>query len=92
MASTTATTTLQARLDPQSKRAVEEAAKLRHVGLSDYIRLVLVPTAKREVAQAKNNVLQMTADEQERFWLALEAPAKPSEAQSELGKIMRGDD
>ncbi len=91
MANTTATTTLQARLDPQSKRAVEEAAKLRHVGLSDYIRIVLVPAAKREVAQAKNNVLQMTADEQERFWLALEAPGKPSKAQRELGKIMQGD-
>ncbi|MCP4602491.1 MAG: DUF1778 domain-containing protein [Proteobacteria bacterium] len=87
----TVTKTLQARLDPQSKRAVEEAAKLRHVGLSDYIRLVLVPTAKREVEQAKNQVLQMTADEQERFWLALEAPAKPSKAQRELGRIMRGD-
>lgn len=55
----TATTTLQARLDPQSKHAIEEeeAAKLRRVGLSDYIRLVLVPTAKREVAQAKQQVV-----------------------------------
>jgi uncharacterized protein (DUF1778 family) len=87
----TATTTLQARLDPQSKRAVEEAAKLRRVGLSDYIRLVLVPTAKREVAQAKQQVVQMTADEQERFWQALQAPARPSEAQRELGNIMKGE-
>ena len=84
-------TTLQARLDLESKRAVEQAAKLRHVGLSDYIRLVLVPTAKREVEQAKNQVLQLTADEQERFWLALQAPAEPTEAQRKLGKIMRGD-
>ena len=86
-----ATTTLQARLDPKIKQAVEEAAKLRNVGLSDYIRLVLVPTAKREVEQAKHQVLQMTADEQERFWLALEAPAKPTKAQRKLAKIMRGD-
>ncbi|ACL04876.1 Protein of unknown function DUF1778 [Desulfatibacillum aliphaticivorans] len=84
-------TTLQTRLDVESKQAVAEAAKLRHVGLSDYIRLVLVPTAKREVEQAKNQVLQMTADEQERFWQALQAPAKPTEAQRKLGKIMRGD-
>ena len=81
----TATTTLQARLDPQSKRAVEEAAKLRKVGLSDYIRLVLVPTAKKEVSQAKQQVLQMTPDEQERFWSALQAPAKPTKAQRKLG-------
>jgi len=59
----TSSTTLQARLDPKSKRAVVQAAKLRHVGLSDYVRLVLVSTAKKEVEQAKNQVLQMTADE-----------------------------
>lgn len=86
-----ATKTLQARLDPKSKQAVIQAAKLRHVGLSDYIRLVLVPTAKKEVEQAKNQVLQMTADEQERFWLALQAPVKLTKAQRKLGKIMRGD-
>jgi uncharacterized protein (DUF1778 family) len=89
--SETATTTLQARLDPESKRAVEEAAKLRRVGLSDYIRLVLVPTAKREVAQAKQQVVQMMADEQERFWQALQAPASPTKVQRELGEIMKGE-
>lgn len=87
----TSSTTLQARLDPKSKQTLLQAAKLRQVGLSDYVRLVLVPTAKREVEQAKNQVLQMTADEQERFWLALQAPVKPTKAQRKLGKIMRGD-
>lgn len=86
-----ATTTLQARLDPESKQAIVEAAKLRHVGLSDYIRLVLVPTAKKEVEQAKNKVIQMTADEQERFWNALQTHKKPTKAQQKLGKIMRGE-
>jgi uncharacterized protein (DUF1778 family) len=87
----TSSTTLQTRLDPKSKQTLLQAAKLRQVGLSDYVRLVLVPTAKREVEQAKNQVLQMTADEQERFWLALQAPVKPTKAQRKLGKIMRGD-
>ncbi len=86
----TSSTTLQARLDPKSKQTLLQAAKLRQVGLSDYVRLVLVPTAKREVEQAKNQVLQMTADEQERFWLALQAPVKPTKVQRKLGKIMRG--
>lgn len=86
-----ATTTLQTRLDPESKRALEEAAKLRQVGLSDYVRLVLVPTAKREVAMAKRRVVQMTAEEQERFFRALQAPVKPTKAQRELGELMRGD-
>ncbi len=86
-----ATTTLQARLDPESKQTIAQAAKLRQVGLSDYIRLVLVPTAKKEIEQAKNQVIQMTADEQERFWMALQAPVKLTKKQRKLGKIMRGD-
>lgn len=86
----TATTTLQTRLDQKSKQTLVQAAKLRHVGLYDYVRLVLVPTAKREVEQAKNQVLQMTADEQERFWTALQAPVKLTKNQRKLGKIMQG--
>lgn len=84
-------TTLQVRLDPKNKEAIVEAAKLRNVGISDYIRLVLVPTARREVELAKNRVIQMTADEQERFWDALQAPVKLTEKQGDLGKIMQGD-
>ena len=91
MATAPATKTLQARLDSDSKRVIEEAARLRQVGLSDYIRLVLVPSARREVEQSKRQVLHLTPDEQERFWQALQAPAKPTEAQRELGKLMRGD-
>lgn len=87
----TATTTLQTRLDPKSKQTIVQAAKLRNVGLSDYVRLVLVSTAKREVEQAKNQVLQMTADEQEQFWKALQAPVKLTKNQRKLGKIMQGD-
>jgi uncharacterized protein (DUF1778 family) len=86
-----ATKTLQARLDPDSKRIVEEAARLRHVGFSDYVRLVLVSAARREVEQAGRQVLQMTADEQQRFWEALNAPVKLTKAQRKLGDIMRGD-
>jgi uncharacterized protein (DUF1778 family) len=88
--SKTATTTLQTRLDPKSKQTIAQAAELRHVGLSDYVRLVLVSTAKREVEQAKNQVLQMTADEQEQFWMALQAPAKLTNNQRKLAKIMQG--
>jgi uncharacterized protein (DUF1778 family) len=84
------TVTLQARLDPESKRAVEKAAKLRRVGISDYIRLVLVTTAQKEIEQAENQILQMTADEQERFWLALAAPPKLTKPQRKLAKIMKG--
>jgi len=49
----TAKTTLQARLDPKNKQIVAQAAKLRNIGLSDYIRLVLASIPKKEVDQAK---------------------------------------
>jgi len=86
----TAQTTLQARLDPESKNLIEEAARLRHVGLSDYIRLVLVPTARKEVLEAKQQVLHLTATEQEKFWEALRSPAKPTKAQKKLASLMKG--
>ena len=88
----TDTTTLQARLDSKSKRAVEQAARLRHVGLSDYIRLVLVPSAQREVEAANHQILQLTEDEQERLWNALQASARPTRSQRRLGKLMRGEE
>jgi uncharacterized protein (DUF1778 family) len=91
MMTKTSTATLQTRLDPKSKQTIAQAAMLRHVSLSDYVRSVLVSTAKREVEQAKKRVLQMTADEQERFWMALQAPVKLTENQCKLGKIMQGD-
>jgi uncharacterized protein (DUF1778 family) len=91
MMTKTSTATLQTRLDPKSKQAIAQAARLRHVSLSDYVRSVLVSTAKREVEQAKKSVLQMTAAEQERFWMALQAPVKLTKSQSKLGKIMQGD-
>ena len=43
------------------------------------------------MAQAKEQVVQMTADEQERFWQALQAPASPTKVQRELGEIMKGE-
>jgi uncharacterized protein (DUF1778 family) len=91
MMTKTSTATLQTRLDPKSKQTIAQAAMLRHVSLSDYVRSVLVSTAKREVEQAKKRVLQMTADEQERFWMALQAPVNLTKNQRKLGQIMQGD-
>ena len=86
----TASTTLQARLDPISKKLIKQAAEQRYIGISDYIRLVLVPMAKKEVESAEHQVLQLSALEQEEFWDALQAPNKPTKAQRRLGKIMQG--
>jgi uncharacterized protein (DUF1778 family) len=83
--------TLMVRLDDESKSTLAEAAKLRGISLSDYVRTVTVPQARREVLAARENALAMTPDEQLAFWNALNAPTPLTEAQGRLGAIMRGD-
>jgi uncharacterized protein (DUF1778 family) len=45
------------RLDEQSKRCLTEAAGLRHISVSDYVRTVTVPQAKREIDAASAQTL-----------------------------------
>lgn len=82
---------LMVRLDDESKDVLAEAAKLRGISLSDYVRTVTVPQARREVIAAREQTLAMTPEEQFAFWNALDAPAAPTESQKRLGAIMRGD-
>ena len=65
-----------------------EAARLRRVSVSDYVRAVSVPQARLTQA-AGVQVMAMTAEEQMSFWNALYGmPADV--AQRRLGSIMRG--
>jgi uncharacterized protein (DUF1778 family) len=79
------------RLDDDSKACLAEAARLRGISLSDYVRTVTVSQARREVAAAREQTLAMTAEEQLEFWNALAAPAALSASQRRLGAIMRGE-
>ena len=81
---------LMVRLDEESKRCLAEAANLRHVSVSDYVRTVTVPQAQREVRAAAEQVLAMTPEEQLAFWKALNETPKLTPAQRRLGSIMRG--
>lgn len=87
---TTTASPLMVRLDAESKRALAEAAELRGISVSDYVRTVTVAQARREVASAREQTIQLSADEQLAFWQALNAPAKLTPAQKRLGTIMRG--
>jgi len=91
MAVSEKTTTLQARLEPEAKRLIERAAKLRQVGLSDYVRLVLVPMARREVQQVERQNLELAPHEQLEFWNALQAEPRLTRAQKKLARMMRGE-
>lgn len=82
---------LQTRLSAEDKRAIQQAAALRRLAVSEYLRQVLVPLAKREVASAEHAVIELSDDEQLALWQALEAPAKLTKAQKKLARLMRGE-
>jgi uncharacterized protein (DUF1778 family) len=81
---------LMVRLDDESKQCLAEAANLRHVSVSDYVRTVTVPQARREVRAARDQVIALTPEEQLSFWNALNEVPALSPAQRRLGSIMRG--
>lgn len=81
---------LMVRLDSESKQALTDAAELRRISVSDYVRTVTVAQARREVASAREQTVLLSPDEQLAFWQALQFPAKLTPAQKRLGAIMRG--
>lgn len=85
-----APTPLMVRLDEESKRALSQAAKLRQISVSDYVRTVTVAQARREVASARDQTIALSPEEQLAFWQALQAPVKLTPAQRRLGRLMRG--
>jgi len=85
------TSPLMVRLDVRGKAVLKEAAELRGISVSDYVRTVTVGQARREVAAAREQVIAMTPDEQLAFWQALQEPASLTPKQRELGRLMRGE-
>ena len=81
---------LMVRLDLESKQALTDAAELRRISVSDYVRTVTVAQARREVASAREQTVRLSPDEQLAFWQALQVPTKLTPAQKRLGAIMRG--
>lgn len=86
-----ASRSLTIRLDADSKNILRQAADLRRVSVSAYLRAIAMPQARREVAAARDHVIALTPDEQLAFWQALHQPAKLTAAQRRLGALMRGD-
>ncbi len=82
---------LMVRLDAQSKHYLAEAAGLRHISVSDYVRTVTVPQARREIEAAREQVVALTVDEQLAFWKALNEVPVLTAAQRRLGAVMRGE-
>jgi uncharacterized protein (DUF1778 family) len=83
--------TLMVRLDPQSKAALAQAAALRKISMSDYVRSVTVAQALREVEEAQSNSLTLAPAEQIAFFEALKAPVKLTAKQRQLQRIVQGE-
>lgn len=82
---------LMVRLDAESKAALVAAARLRRISVSDYVRMVTVAQAKKEVQAAGEQTIVLTPEEQLAFWNALNEPVVLTESQKQLGAIMRGE-
>jgi len=82
---------LMVRLDDESKKLLTQAAELRRISVSDYVRQVMVAQARSEVVAAAEQTIAMTPAEQLAFWEALNSPVKLTAAQKKLGKVMRGE-
>ena len=82
---------LMVRLDADSKKALTAAAELRRISVSDYVRVVTVTQARREVASAADQTILLSPDEQLAFWQALQSPGKLTPAQKKLGRLMKGE-
>jgi uncharacterized protein (DUF1778 family) len=78
------------RLDEESKAFLTQAAKLRRISVSDYVRTVTVAQARREVEAADQQTITMSPEELRAFWDALNEAPKLTPAQKRLGAIMRG--
>jgi len=85
------TRSLIVRLDEESKGHLVQAAQLRRISVSDYVRTVTVAQAKREVTAARQQTIVLTAEEQLAFWNALNETPKLTPAQRQLGRLMRGE-
>lgn len=84
-------TSLMVRLDQSSKDTLAQAAELRGISISDYVRTITVAQARKEVAAARAQTIALTPEEQLAFWQALDAPARLTARQKKLAKIMRGE-
>jgi uncharacterized protein (DUF1778 family) len=79
------------RLDAESKACLTRAAKLRRISVSDYVRVVTLAQARREVRAASEHTIALSAEEQIAFWNSLNETPKLTAAQRSLASIMRGE-
>lgn len=91
MSNRTSPSPLMVRLDEESKTLLAQAAALRKVSVSDYVRMIMLTQAQREVTAARDQTIALSPEEQLSFWNSLQAPVKLTPAQKKLRNTMRGE-
>jgi uncharacterized protein (DUF1778 family) len=81
---------LMVRMDAASKAVLAEAAELRGISVSDYVRTVMVPLARKEVKLAIKETIFLDAKHRDAFMSSLSAPVRLTKRQKELGRLMQG--
>lgn len=84
--------TLMVRLDAESKSLLQKAANLRRTSVSEYVRMIMVAQARREIDAAAQNLIVMSPEGQLAFWKALHEPPVLTPELKRLGRIMRGEE
>ena len=87
----TKSSSLLVRLDRPSKKTIAEAARLRGISTSDYVRSVVAAQARRDLQEAKTRTIVLSGEDQLAFWNALHEPVALTKRQRDIGKIMRGE-
>ncbi len=85
------TNSLVVRIDDDGKLLLTQAAELRGISVSDYVRTVMVSQARREIGAASQQTMTLTPDEQLQFWTALQQEPRLTSAQCKLSAVMRGE-
>jgi uncharacterized protein (DUF1778 family) len=78
------------RLDEESKSLLSQAAALRRISVSDYVRTVTISQARKEVLASREQTISLTPEEQLAFWNALNETPRLTPTQQRLGEVMRG--
>ncbi len=87
-----AAATLMVRLDERSKALLQKAARLRRTSVSDYVRMITVRQAEKEIEAAEQQLIVLNPEAQLAFWKALNETPVLTPAQKRLGRIMRGEE
>lgn len=78
-------------IDPEQRKLVSKAARLRRKSLATYIREVTLSQAHEDIGTESDHFIPMTPGQQRAFWNALNLSKPLTTRQKKLGRIMRGE-